>query len=172
MAEILRDLLEAWGLHNAIHLYILDWVPEEGLQAVTLLKTGKPSTGRNVGRIFAHLHEVRCAWLERDRDRAADLPRFEGGETPDRGRLSQALALSGERVAATVRAAVEGERPLKSWKRSPVSWLAYLVSHESHHRGQIAQALKQSGIRSPGEVSYGVWGFWGGAALKPPARRR
>lgn len=31
---------------------------------------------------------------------------------------------------------------LEGWKTSPAAWLMYPVSRESHHRGQIAQALK------------------------------
>jgi uncharacterized damage-inducible protein DinB len=59
-------------------------------------------------------------------------------------------------------------RPIAGGKRSPVAWLLYLVSHESHHRGRIAQALKPSGVRPPQEVSYGTWGYWGGYELKEP----
>lgn len=168
MADLLDDLLEAWTIHNAIHLFLLDWVPEEGLAAVTLLKTGKPSKGRNVARIFAHCHEVRCSKLERNLDDLGDLPRFEGSEVPGRERLHAALAGSGELVAELLRTAIGEGRPIAGWKRSPVAWFAYLVSHESHHRGQIAQALKQSGVRPPDEVSYGVWGHWGGYELKRP----
>lgn len=60
-------------------------------------------------------------------------------------------------------------RPLKRWKRAPVTWLVYLIAHEAHHRGQIAQALKQSGIRPPQEVSYGTWAYWDGYPLKKPS---
>lgn len=168
MSDLLADLLEVWDIHDDINQFILDWVPEEGLGAVTLLKTGKPSTGRNVARIFAHMHEVRCSRLERHGKEAADLPRFAGSEVPDRERLKAALAASGERVAEVVRTAVERGEPVKGWKRSPAAWLAYLMTHDSHHRGQIAQALKQSGVRPPDEVSYGVWGYWGGYELKKP----
>jgi uncharacterized damage-inducible protein DinB len=143
-------------------------MPDEGLEAVTLLKTGKPSRGRNVSRIFAHMHEVRCSRLEHHCVEAAGLPRFAGSDVPDRARLTAALTASGERVATVVRAAIEGGAPLKGWKRSPATWLVYLMTHEAHHRGQVAQALKQSGIRPPDEVSYGTWGYWGGTELKKP----
>jgi uncharacterized damage-inducible protein DinB len=166
--DLLDDLLEAWDAHNRIHLFILDWVPDAGLEAVTLLKTGKPSKGRNVARIFAHMHEVRCSRLQRHRKDAADLPRFAGSEVPCREQLTAALAASGEGVAAVLRAAVEDGEPIKGWKRSAAAWLTYLMTHEAHHRGQIAQALKQSGVRPPDEISYGVWGYWGGNKLKRP----
>jgi uncharacterized damage-inducible protein DinB len=169
MSDILDDLLEAWAIHNEINLFILRWIPPQGLEAVTLLKTGKPSSGRDVARIFAHMHEVRCSKLDRNLAEGLDaVPRFEGSESLDAGRLSRALARSGEGVATVVRSAVEADRAIKGWKRSPVAWLTYLISHESHHRGQVAQALKQSGVRPPQEVSYGIWGYWGGYALKDP----
>lgn len=167
MADIVCDLIEAWEIHNDINLFIVDWVPDEGLEAVTLLKTGKPSRGRNVARIFSHMHEVRCSRLERAGE-AGELLRFTGLEVPDRKRLREALANSGAKVAAVIRAACEEGAPIKGWKRSPASLLAYWMVHEAHHRGQIAQALKQSGVRPPDEISWGTWGHWGGYALKFP----
>lgn len=99
------------------------------------------------------------------------MPRFKGSDVPTAAELKDALARSGRAVAEVVRAAVDGEG-LTSWKRPPVTWLMYLLSHESHHRGQIAQALKQSGVRPPDEIAYGIWAYWGGAAFKAPTRRR
>lgn len=167
MSDVLDNLLEAWEIHNEINLFILRWIPPEGLEAVTLLKTGKPSRGRDVARIFAHMHAVRLSKLERNLDTEA-LPELDSSESLEAEELREALARSGDAVSHLVRSAVDRDRSLKGWKRSPVAWLLYLISHESHHRGQIAQALKQSGVRPPQEVSYGIWGYWGGYTLKDP----
>lgn len=164
MPDLLDDILEAWTVHNDINLFILDWVPAEGLEAVTLLKTGKPSRGRNVARIFSHMHEVRRARLAR----SPEIPAFDSEYSPSAEELRSALERSGRAVAEVVRRAVRDGTPIKSWKLPPVRWLVYLISHESHHRGQIAQALKQSGVRPPDEISYGIWGYWGGLPLKKP----
>ena len=167
MSDLLDDLIEAWGIHNHLLLYLVDWLPEEGLQAVTLLKTGQPARGRNVARILSHLHEVRCSKLESSAAGVAGVPRFAGSYEGGQKELRQALELSGQLVAGEVRSAVEESRSIKGWKRSPAVWIAYLIAHESHHRGQIAQALKQSGVRPPQEISYSSWGYWGGYKLTP-----
>jgi uncharacterized damage-inducible protein DinB len=42
-----------------------------------------------------------------------------------------------------------------------ICWMGHLISHESHHRGQIMIALKQSGIKLPEQVVInGLWGKW------------
>lgn len=173
VGDIIDDLLDSWDINNTINLFILEWLPPGGLQAVTLLKTGKPSRGRNVSRIFAHMHEIRCSRLDPGGRGPAGVPRFSGSETPTAAALRKAFERSGKLIRAAMGDALEGKRTLKGWKRSPAAWLAYLMAHEAHHRSQAIQALKQSGIRPPDEVLYGVWGYWGGYALKkPPAKKR
>jgi uncharacterized damage-inducible protein DinB len=40
------------------------------------------------------------------------------------------------------------------------AFLGYLISHESHHRGQVTWALKHSGHPLDQKTSYGLW-EWG-----------
>ncbi|NQX60570.1 DinB family protein [Paenibacillus qinlingensis] len=46
------------------------------------------------------------------------------------------------------------------FKPHPVAFLGYLISHESHHRGQIALLAKQLGFPLNKKTAFGVW-EWG-----------
>jgi uncharacterized damage-inducible protein DinB len=151
-----EDVLEVWQVHDQINFYLLEHIPDAGFQALTLLRNGQPSKGRNVARIFAHLHEVRATHV--GREFLKGLPRFEGGAEPGRGQLLAAFRASTLTVEGRLARIVGQHERIKD--RTGLALLSYLISHESHHRGQILLALKQSGVRMPDETRFGIWMHW------------
>jgi uncharacterized damage-inducible protein DinB len=154
MDDLKSQLLDAWRVNNAIHLRLLDGIPAKGLRAVPA-----GSRGRNVAQQFVHLHKVRAGWL-RYNGHQARLKRFPKGASPSRAQLQAAFRASGKAVEQYLAQRLDGGS-VRFFKRRPARWLAYMIAHESHHRGQIALALKQAGLRLPEKVALGVlWYKW------------
>ena len=156
-AEVERQILAAWRRHNEILLFLLRSVPRGGMAAVP-----SGSKGRDVARQFAHLDRVRRGWVAFHRTgKRLTLPRFHTGPPPPKAKLRAALVASGKDVGALVQECLRTGAAPRMFGKEIVRWVAYLISHESHHRGQIMLALKQSGFRLPEAVGVqGLWGKW------------
>ena len=143
-------LAAAWQVHAAIHVRLLDALGEDALEA-TLAK------GKSVRTLFAHTHNVRRQWLEPSAPAlAAKLPKLDTKAPVATATLRAALVASGAAVTELFVSAAATEK-IKNIALPPAVFLAYLVSHESHHRGQIGYTLKNSGHPLSKEDAYGLW---------------
>jgi uncharacterized damage-inducible protein DinB len=150
-----NQLLETWQIHDRINLYLLDAVDPASLDAHSASK------GRSVGEQFAHIHNVRLMWLKSAApDLLKGLEKVEAGSASDKKLLRKSLADSGVAIGTLLTNSLEAGGKVKGFKPHAAAFLGYLISHESHHRGQIALSLKQAGKPLDKKISYGIW-EWG-----------
>lgn len=153
--DLAEQLLDTWRIHNRINLYLLDAISQESLQCVAAPR------GWNVGEQFSHLHTVRLLWMKVAAPALHE--RFEKIEKERRGDkelLRASLEASGEGVEEMLRAALAGSGKIKGFKPHASAFIGYLISHESHHRGQIMLTLKQAGHKVDQKTQFGLW-EWG-----------
>lgn len=148
-------LVETWEIHARINLYVLKAVPAEALSAAP------SSGGRSVGEAFAHVHNVRLMWLKASApELLAGLAKVEKGPGLSPAALAKALDGSTAAITQLVARALAAGGKVKGFKPHVHGFVGYLISHESHHRGQVALALKHAGRPLDKKVAYGIW-EWG-----------
>ena len=152
-ARRVEETLEAWRINHRVNLRLIENISDEGMR-LTLSKRG----GRNVVRVFCHLHYVRVFQLKSRAKRLAEgAGTFATHDEPDRATLTTALEDSSARIEEWIRLAGEGAPGVRTFKRGLVPQVAYLISHESHHRGGILLTLKQCGHPVDEETRFGIW---------------
>jgi uncharacterized damage-inducible protein DinB len=150
-----NQLLATWQIHDRINLYLLEAVDSQSLN------THSASKGRSVGEQFAHIHNVRLMWLKSAApELLKDLAKVENEQAHDKKLLAKSLTASGKAIGALLAQSLETGGKVKGFKPHAPAFLGYLISHESHHRGQIALSLKQAGKPLDKKIAYGLW-EWG-----------
>jgi uncharacterized damage-inducible protein DinB len=145
-------LLESYATNNRITQYMIENLAEEAWRAEP--PDGK---GRTIGAIVAHIHNVRGMWLKAA---GGDVVEKLEPKTATRSETLEALSKSHEALSKVLAAALAGDGRIKGFKPDVAGFIGYLISHDAHHRGQIAMLARQSGYPLPQKVMFGMW-EWG-----------
>jgi len=150
----MKELIETFQIHNRINIYLLDAIDENYLSDLS------SSKGRNVAEQFAHIHNVRLMWLKASApELLAGIEKVEKENKITKKILKDALTKSATAVEKLLQRS-EATGKVKGFKPHAAAFVGYLISHESHHRGQIMLSLKQSGHPVDKKIQFGLW-EWG-----------
>lgn len=150
----MKELIETFEIHNRVNLYLLKEIEEAWLNDMAASK------GRNIGDQFAHMHNVRLMWIKAAApELSQQLNKIEKEHTITKKLLQQELTASAEVMKILLTKAFT-ENKVKGFKPHPAAFLGYLISHESHHRGQIMICLKENKHLTNKSLGFGLW-EWG-----------
>jgi uncharacterized damage-inducible protein DinB len=154
-----HPVLTTWRTNHNVTVFLLQSLPR-GLWSQKV--PGSPR--RTVRMIAGHIHNARCMWIKwLGREHGVPVPRSVDRNRVTPARLIAALHRSGKGVEALLQQGLENggtlpaKVPYRNVANDVVTVLAYLVAHESHHRGQLCLLARQLGHRLPAEVTSGLW---------------
>lgn len=146
-------IVRAWTINDKINGYLLDSI-DDGIW-----RADPPGgKGRTVAALFAHINNVRCMWLKAAGAEHVPEKLEPGACTRDETRA--ALASTGEECRALIEHSLASGGRIKGFKPDVVSFVGYLVAHDSHHRGQISMLARQLGKPISQKAMFGMW-EWG-----------
>jgi uncharacterized damage-inducible protein DinB len=149
------QIVDTWNINNRINLYLLDAIPPAALNDLSASK------GRTVAQQLAHLHNVRLMWLKVSEPELMEgIEKIEKETAANKKLLARRLKESGKAMETLLKNSLENGGRIKGFKPHITAFLGYVLAHESHHRGQIALSLKQSGHPLEKRIGYGMW-EWG-----------
>jgi len=152
-SQLPAALLNAFDINNRINQYMIENLPAEAW-------TAKPpdGKGRTVAAIVAHMHNVRVMWLKAAK--AATIPDQLDRATVTPGQAIRGLESSRHALNELICQALATNGRIRSFKPDVAGFFAYLIAHDSHHRGQIAMLARQQGHPLPQKAMFGMW-EWG-----------
>jgi uncharacterized damage-inducible protein DinB len=150
---VIDAVLRAFATHERINQYLIQNLTNDAWEA-------KPpdGKGRTIRAIAAHMHNVRLMWLKTIR-KDANLPAQLNRDSCTRAEAMKAFDESHRALDRVLRTCLP-ENKVKGFTPDAISFFTHLVSHESHHRGQIASLARRLGHPLPKPVEFGMW-EWG-----------
>lgn len=145
-------MLQALAINNRVNDYML-----ENLDAKAWRADPPGGKGRTVAAIVAHIHNVRVMWLKAAKGKVpAQLDRL----TVTVAQARKGLTESEAALEQLVEAALKSDGRIRGFKPDVAAFIGYLIAHDAHHRGQVAQLCRQVGFPLSQSTMFGMW-EWG-----------
>jgi uncharacterized damage-inducible protein DinB len=153
--DLKKALLESYAVNERINQYLLENLDDAAWNA-----SPPDGKGRTIAAIAAHMHNVRHMWLVAA-TKGKTLPDKIDRATVTRKEAMQALAKSTIACRELLAESLgHPEGKVKGFRPDVAGMLAYLISHDAHHRGQIAALARQLGHPLSKQATFGMW-EWG-----------
>ena len=160
--DLCRVLVESYAVNERMNQIVLEHLDPAAWRAVP---PGGKSKGRTIAGIVAHVHNMRRKWIRLSAPHLklpAPLDRTRSTPKQARAALAESAALCSEMLADALSG--PGRRVEKflrdgwgkPWPAGP-SMVAYMISHEAHHRGQMCMLAHQLGFPLPTKAGAGIW---------------
>lgn len=146
-------LLQALATNNRINVFLIQHVPD-----AVWLAAAPGGKGRDIASTVAHMHNVRLLWLKSAAAEITPPAKLEGKFSKEDA--IRALEESWQAVDHTVSESLNSDGRMRGFKPDVVSFMAYLIAHDAHHRGQISMLARQLGAPLSKSAMYGLW-EWG-----------
>jgi len=146
-ADAGESLLRAYSASARINQYLVQHLNPAVWSA---------GTGRTIAALVAHMHNCGLRYLERTDPQAAvtaELDRF----TVTPAKAVRAFGAKRKAVEKIVGRALADGRRIVGFPHDAATYLAYYLSHDSHHRGQITLRARQLGHPLDRRTMSGMW---------------
>src|SRR6516165_7048211 len=120
-------LLLAFETNQRINQYLIGNLPAEAWRAEP--PNGK---GREIAAIVAHMHNVRVMWLKAAA-KGSKVPDQVDRHSVNPPQAKKALNQSRDALLALMKAAIESDGRVKSFKPDIAAFFGYLIAHDAHH---------------------------------------
>jgi uncharacterized damage-inducible protein DinB len=158
--DVGRVLVESYAVNERMNQMLLEQLDPAAWRAHLA-----GSKGRTIVAIVTHVHNMRRKWLRLSAPQIA-LPSQLNRASCTQKQARAALAESGERCCEMIAGAfAESQKRVKIFHRdgwakpwtAGASMVAYMISHDAHHRGQVCMLAHQLGFPLAQKAAYGMW---------------